>query len=105
MRARPLPAEIEEDRALFWDAQPGTIDPEIHAPYVIARILGLGNLAQVRALENYYGRDRLRAFFLDGGLRQVDAQTASFWLLILKIDRHECERRSSLPPSATSWSG
>jgi len=100
-----LPAEIESDHALFWDARPGSIDAEAHAPYVIARVLSLGRLPQVRALEKFYGADRLRAFFLDGGLRQVDPQTASFWLLILKLDRQECEQRSSLPPSATSWSG
>lgn len=98
-----LPEEIRRDRGLFWDASPDSIDPETHAPYVIARVLNLGTLDQVRALERFYGRDRIGSFFLDGGLRQVDARTASFWLLILGLDRETCERRSSAPLRPTSW--
>lgn len=94
---------VVADRGLFWDAKPGSIDAEAHAPYVIARVLSLGTLAQVRALVDHYGRERLRAFFLDGGLRQVDARTASFWLLVLGLERAECERRSSPRPSRTFW--
>ena len=98
-----LPEEIRADRSLFWDAAPDSIDPEGHAPYVIARVLNLGTLAQVHALQRFYGRARLSSFFLDGGLRQVDDRTAAFWLLVLGLDRETCERRSSAPPRPASW--
>jgi len=98
-----LPEQIRADHSLFWDALPDSIDPEAHAPYVIARVLNLGTLVQIRALERFYGRDRIRTFFLDGGLRQVDARTAAFWLLVLELDRETCEQRSSAPPSLASW--
>ena len=100
-----LPEEIRADAGLFWDATPGAVDAEAHAPYVIGRVLSLGTLRQVRALVRFYGRDRLRSFFLEGGLRHVDRRTASFWLLVLDLTREECERRSSAPPSRTSWNG
>jgi hypothetical protein len=35
---------------------------------VIGRVLSLGTLRQVRALLRFYGRDRLRSFFREGGL-------------------------------------
>ena len=100
-----LPEEILSDAGLFWDAKPGAIDTEAHAPYVIGRVLALGTMPQVRALLRLYGRDRLRSFFLAGGLRHVDRRTASFWLLMLDLTREECERRSSAPLSQTSWNG
>lgn len=100
-----LPKEIRSDTGLFWDAKPGAIDAETHAPYVIGRVLSLGTLPQVRALLRFYGRDRLRSFFLAGGLRHVDRRTASFWLLVLDLTREECERRSSAPLSRTFWNG
>ncbi len=100
-----LPEEIRTDEGLFWDAKPGAIDAEAHAPYVIGRVLSLGTLRQVRALFRFYGRNRLRSFFLEGGLRHVDRRAASFWLLVLDLTREECERRSSVPPSRKSWSG
>lgn len=65
----------------------------------------LGRLAQVRALLAFYGRDRVRAFFRDGGLRRVDARTAAFWLLVLGLRRDECEPKSSPPPNTTFWPG
>ena len=99
-----LPEEIRGDAGLFWDAKPGEIDPGTHAPYVIGRVLSLGTLQQVRALLRFYGRDRLRSFFREGGLRHVDRRATSFWLLVLDLEREECERRSSLLPSRTSWS-
>jgi hypothetical protein len=100
-----LPDELARDTSLFWDAAPGGIDPEAHAPYVIGRVLSLGRLAQVRALLAFYGRDRVRVFFRDGGLRHVDARTAAFWLLVLGLRRDECEPRSSPTPNATFWPG
>lgn len=98
-----LPEELREDLGLFWDAKAGTVDPESHAPYVIGRVLSLGTLRQVRALVDFYGQDRLRSFFLEGGLRHVDSRTANFWLFVLGLTREECERRSSARPSQTFW--
>lgn len=100
-----LPDEIRSDESLFWDAKPGALDPQAHAPYVISRVLTLGTLLQVRALLRFYGLSRLREFFIRGGLRQVDARTASFWLLVLDLSREECERRSYLQPRRMSWNG
>ena len=100
-----LPEEIRRDAGLFWDAKLDEIDPEAHASYVIGRVLSLGGLRQVRALVAFYGLERLRSFFLHGGLRHVDRRTASFWLLVLGLSREQCERRSSLAPSQTSWNG
>lgn len=99
-----LPEEIRGDAGLFWDAKPGEIDPGMHAPYVIGRVLSLGTLRQVRALLRFYGQDRLRSFFREGGLRHVDRRAVSFWLLVLDLSREECERRSSPSTSRTSWS-
>ena len=99
-----LPEEIRGDAGLFWDAKPGEIDPGTNAPYVIGRVLSLGTLQQVRALLRFYGWDRLRSFFRERGLRHVDRRATCFWLLVLDLAREECERKSSLPPSQTSWS-
>ena len=45
---------------LFWDCDPATIDPESHAPFLIARVLGRGSLDDWRVLKELYGVDRLR---------------------------------------------
>lgn len=98
-----LPPELSADHALFWDADVDAIDSERHAPYVIARVLDLGTLVQVRAIERFYGRERLRSFFLEGGLRRVEPRTAAFWLHILGLPRQACESTSSPRPSSKRW--
>jgi hypothetical protein len=101
-----LPREIIGDAPqLFWDTDPSTIDPETHAPYVIARVLSYGTLRTARALEAYYGRGRIRSFFLEGGFWRVDPQTAALWCVLLGLSRDECTKRSSPFPRETLWDG
>ena len=54
----PLPDEVlAEATALFHDVRAEDIDPEVHAPFVIARVLDRGTLRSVKALLRFYGRD------------------------------------------------
>ena len=41
-------------QALFWDADPKTIDPKKNAPYIIERMLELGTDDEVRWVWSYY---------------------------------------------------
>ena len=53
----PLPDEImDESSVLFRDVRPEHVDPEVHAAFVIARVLDHGTVRSVGALLRYYGR-------------------------------------------------
>ncbi|HAK94371.1 MAG TPA: hypothetical protein DCM87_05060 [Planctomycetes bacterium] len=46
--------------SLFWDADPGTIDPRRHARYIIERILDLGDEHEVRWVAHHYSLRLIR---------------------------------------------
>ena len=81
-----LPDEIlTESAALFHDTRAETIDPEAHAAFVIARVLDRGTLTSVSALLRFYGTERIRRFFLDGGAGRVSRRTLPLWVAFLQI--------------------
>ena len=100
----PLPDEImDESSVLFRDVRPEHVDPEVHAAFVIARVLDYGTVRSVGALLRYYGPDRIRAFFRDGGADRLSRRTVPLWAAFLKLTADECIPRSSHRPSSPFW--
>ena len=100
----PLPAEImDESPVLFRDVRPDHVDPEEHAAFVIARVLDDGTVRSVRALLRYYGPDRIRTFFREGGTDRVSRRTVPLWAAFLNLTPDECVPRSSHRPSSPFW--
>jgi len=100
----PLPDEIlAESAALFHDVRAEQIDPEAHAPFVIARVLDRGTLRSVRALLRFYGEDRIRSFFRQGGTDRVSRRTVPLWAAFLQLAPDECTPRSSPRRSSPFW--
>jgi hypothetical protein len=99
-----LPDEIvSESGVLFHDTRVQDIDPEAHAAFVIARVLDRGTLRSVRALLHYYGRERIRRFFREGGVDRVSRRTVPLWAAFLELAPNECTPRSSRRPNSRSW--
>lgn len=99
-----LPAEIEvESLALFHDVRLEDIDPDTHAAFVIARVLDHGTLRSVRALLRFYGRDRIRDFFRQGGAGRVSPRTVPLWTAFLELAPEECIPKSSSRRSSPFW--
>ena len=102
----PLPSEIlDESSVLFRDVRPEDVDPEAHASFVIARVLDDGTVRSVGALLRYYGADRLRTFFREGGARRVSRRTVPLWAAFLALAGDECTPRSSRRHNSPFWKG
>lgn len=100
----PLPDEIlAESAVLFHDVRAEEVDPEAHASFVIARVLDRGTLRSVGALLRYYGRDRIRGFFREGGTDRVSRRTVPLWAAFLELAPDECTSRSSPQRSSPFW--
>lgn len=100
----PIPAEIlAESAVLFHDVRPEEVDPEAHAAFVIARVLDRGTLRSVRALLRYYGEERIRDFFRQGGAARLSRRTVPLWAAFLDLAPEECTPKSSPRRSSPSW--
>lgn len=99
-----LPGEIlAEATTLFHDVRAEDVDPQAHAEFVIARVLDRGTMASVAALLRFYGRDRVRSFFTEGGAERVSRRTLPLWTSFLALAPGECTTRSSPRPSSPYW--
>ena len=75
-----LPPDLHH---LFWDCRPETVDTQTHAPFVLERILEYGTLAAVRWALQAYGRDRIKRFLGEQGVRRLSRKSLSFWTFLL----------------------
>lgn len=64
-------------RHVFWDTDPISIDPDRHGDFVIVRVMDRGTLADVRAVWNYYGPERVRTALLQAP--SLGIKTISFF--------------------------
>ena len=95
-----LPSDLHP---LFWDCRPEAIDPEIHAPFVLERILEYGSLNAVRWAFLTYGPERLKSFLRERGVRTLSRKTLGFWTLLLGLEGEECFEKSSLSRNRPFW--
>lgn len=99
---RPTADEVVERLGrLFWDTPLAAEHLERNARWVVERVLELGSLADVRALEGFLGR---RAFLEQvSRARFSTARTREFWARMLDKEGVPCTTRFSRREAATFW--
>jgi hypothetical protein len=66
--------------------EPSAIDPERHAPWLIAGLLEEGDSTELGWLLQRYGRQRLTDWVAERGSRQLSRRSLEFWRLILGVE-------------------
>jgi len=87
---------------LFWDIEPSALDEELHAEYVIERVLEHGTLDAVEALFRRYGASRIVRVICTS--RRITRRTASFWKAFLDISEPiACLQTHLMPGPCKRW--
>ncbi len=63
-------------KALFWDVDPQTIDPQKHASYIVERVLTRGTWDEFKILTSYYGMQKVGTIATQ--LRYIEKTAFSF---------------------------
>lgn len=74
-------------RVLFWDTDYDKIDWDGKARYVIERVVAYGFMEDWRAIQKYYGMDRIKEAVLQA--RDLDPKTLSFLSVIFEIPKEQ----------------
>jgi hypothetical protein len=85
---------------LFWDVDRESIDPEVHAGWLVKRVLEYGRWSDWQATVAYYGMPRLQAIVT--GLRALEPRAFAFCraLFDLPASSFRCSTSTlSLPES------
>ncbi len=69
-------ADLTFDKALFWDIEENSLDLQIHARFIIERIVSRGDRADWQRLKTVYGKEKIREEALQ--IRSLDQKTVSF---------------------------
>ncbi|RUM41000.1 MAG: hypothetical protein DSY80_09455 [Desulfocapsa sp.] len=70
------PEFLKLNKALFWDVQFDELDLEIHARFIIARIVSRGNLADWALVKHIYGVKRIEQESMR--IRSLDNKSLGF---------------------------
>lgn len=67
---------MELNKSLFWDVQINDLNLDIHARFIIARVISRGNLADWAMIKRIYGLKRIKQESLQ--IRSLDNKSLSF---------------------------
>lgn len=70
-------------RRLFWEADFGAIDPQLHADSILARVLEFGFFDDVKWILANYGEARIHRFFREVGHPEISDRTRNCWRAVL----------------------
>ena len=70
-------------QSLFWDTDPGKIDVEKNARYIIERVFDFGNAEEIHWLFGQYPKSLLSEV-LQGSRRSIHEKSKALWSLILQ---------------------
>ncbi len=76
--------QMPQRRSLFWDVDPGEIDPEKHARYIIERILEFGRDDEVKWMRGNYPEELIGEVVSKS--RVLRPRTKALWELLTKAN-------------------
>ncbi len=93
--------ETLRKKALFWDIDLDSLDPERNRRFIVERILARGDADDVRFVRERYGDDVLKETLL--AARSLDRKSLSFWRSYFNLDTSQCTPKPSLLRRAAFW--
>lgn len=88
--------------ALFWDVNPGELDPVLHARQIIQRVIERGTLTEWKATRQHYGDGKLRSVVTS--LRWLSRRDVAFCCAALDLIPDDFRCCTSHPfPKAPSF--
>lgn len=87
---------------LFWDVDKDSIDLEANAPYVVRRVLELGQLNDWNLLMSWYGIQRIAS--IAQNLRTLEPKALSFISAVSSLPKESFRCFTTRPSTPTHWS-
>ena len=80
-------------KELFWDYKWNSVLEKLDSPFVIARVLEIGNKEQVKELEKAIGKEKIKDF-LKKYENLLSKQSLNFWRLCYGIKSKRTSKRT-----------
>ena len=86
--------ELTKLKGLFWDYSWESVVEKLRSPFVIARVLELGNSEQVGILINHVGEKALKEFIEKYAERLLSELSYNFWKIYYEKNFTEKAQKS-----------
>jgi hypothetical protein len=73
--------------SLFWDVDFNQLDVDAFPAFVTIRVMEHGTREEVRAVWNYFGREKVKRYLLEA--RSLHPKTIAFFSHVLQLNRFE----------------
>lgn len=70
---------LNKIKPLFWDYEWDSVKKNLNSPFVIARVLEMGNPEQFKILVSVVGDDKIIKFLQESGERLLSRKSLNFW--------------------------
>ena len=91
---------------LFWDVEADALDSELHAAYVLPRVLEYGGWEDVRWVIATYGLERIHSFLRDVGHPELSVRTIHFWRALFRAEEEPWPSQSAWRKASNApWNG
>ncbi|HBB91819.1 MAG: hypothetical protein A2X22_02255 [Bacteroidetes bacterium GWF2_49_14] len=92
---------MELTRTIFWDADYDSINWAEKARYVIERVIMFGTLDDWKAIQKFYGREKILAEMLES--RELDPKSLSFLSCIFDTPPEKFRCYTQIQSSRAHW--
>jgi len=75
------------NNSLFWDVDPKSLNLDVHARFIIERVITRGNIGDWIMLITLLGKERIRDEVVT--IRSLDPKTVNYLSLYFSIDKSE----------------
>jgi len=96
--ARDLLAELSV--GLFWDVDPALLDADIHAGYIIPRVMEHGSWGDVKRIWSFYGSERIRRQLMEAP--SLSKRTIHFFASYFSLSQADFKAQRKLS-SCKTW--
>ena len=86
---------------LFWDVDHTMLDATKHRRFIVERILGRGDIDDLRWAEVTYGAETIKEVVCSA--RSLDRRSLNFWQLYFSITPSVCIPKSSRKAQSAFW--
>ncbi len=73
---------------LFWDVDSCSLNPDVHAAFIIQRVLQYGHIEDWFCIQKYYGLEKIGKIASEE-IRDLDDKSLSFVAFITKIPQEQ----------------
>jgi hypothetical protein len=88
-------------KALFWDVDPQSIDPEKHAAYIIERVITLGAMNDFTIIKENYGKTKIKKVVKN--LRYLNDIDLNFCSVYFDIPKNQFRCYNTKQLNQTLW--